>query len=64
MVVSHTEGCRAATSKLDLPSLTPLSVASFGRLQRGFPHWAASVDYCKELIIDPTSVVVDSPLGG
>ena len=52
-----------ATSQLDLPSLTPLSVADCGRLQLGVPHWATSVDYCKQLIIDPT-VVLDSPLGG
>ena len=45
-------GC--ATSQLDLPSLTPLSVAGCGWLQLGVPHWAASVDYCKKLIIDPT----------
>ena len=45
---------RSATSQLDLPSLTPLSVAGCGRLKLGVPHWAASVDYCKELIIDPT----------
>ena len=36
-----------ATSELDLPSLTPLSVAGCGRLQLGVPHWATSVDYCK-----------------
>ena len=30
-----------ATSRLDLPSLTPLSVAGCGRLQLGVPHWAA-----------------------
>ena len=35
-----------ATRKLDLPSLTPLSVAGCGRLQPGVPHWAVSVDYC------------------
>ena len=48
--------CRVggATGQLDLPSLTPLSVAGCGRLQLGVPHWAASVDYCKWLIIDPT----------
>ena len=28
---------------LDLPSLTPLSVAAFGRLQLGAPHWASLV---------------------
>ena len=44
----------SATSELDLSSLTPLSVASCGRLQLGVPHWATSVDYCKWLIIDPT----------
>ena len=32
------------TSELDLPSLTPLSVAGCGRLQLGVPHWATSVD--------------------
>ena len=36
-----------AKSQLDLPSLTPLSVAGCGRLQLGVPHLAASVDYCK-----------------
>ena len=36
-----------ATSQLDLPSLTPLSVASSVRLQLGVPHYATSVDYCK-----------------
>ena len=36
-----------ATNQLDLPSLTPLSVAGCGRLQLGVPHWATSVDYCK-----------------
>ena len=35
-----------ATRQLDLPSLTPLSVAGCGRLQPGVPHWAVSVDYC------------------
>ena len=39
---------------LYLPSLTPLSVASCGRLQLGVPRWAISVDYCKYLIIYPT----------
>ena len=43
-----------ATSQLDLPSLTPLSVAGCGRLQLGAPHWATSVNYCKKLIIEPT----------
>ena len=28
---------------IDLPSLTPLSVAGFGRLQLGVRHWATSV---------------------
>ena len=36
-----------ATSQLDLPSLTPLSVAGCGQLQLGVPHWATSVDYYK-----------------
>ena len=41
--------CRVwgATSQLDLPSLTPLSVAGCGSLQPGAPHWATSVNYCK-----------------
>ena len=30
-----------ATSQLDLPSLTPLSVAGCGRLQLGVLHWAS-----------------------
>ena len=37
----------SATSQLDLPSLSPLSVAGCGRLQLGAPHWATSVYYCK-----------------
>ena len=36
-----------ATSQLDLPSLTPLSVAGCGWLQLGVSNWAASVDNCK-----------------
>ena len=32
-----------ATSQLDLPSLTALSVDGCGRLQQGFPNWATSV---------------------
>ena len=32
-----------ATSQLDLPSLTPLSVAGCGWLRLRVPHWAASV---------------------
>ena len=43
-----------ATSQFDLPSLTPLSVAGRGQLQLGLTHWATSVYYCKQLIIDPT----------
>ena len=34
----------------DLPYLSPLSVAGYGRLQLDVPHWAASVEF----IIDPT----------
>ena len=30
-------------SRLDLPSLMPLSVAGCGRLQLGVAHWATSV---------------------
>ena len=33
----------STVSELDLPSLTPLSVAGCGRLQLGVPHWATSV---------------------
>ena len=43
-----------ATSQSDLPSLTPLSVADCGGLKLGVPHRATSVEYSKELIIDPT----------
>ena len=32
-----------ATGQLDLPSLTPLSIAGCGRLQLEVPHWATSV---------------------
>ena len=38
---------RGVTSQLDLPSLMPLSVADYGRLQLAVPHWAVSVDFCK-----------------
>ena len=31
-----------ATNQLDVPSLTPLSVAGCGRLQLGVPHLATS----------------------
>ena len=34
---------RGETSQLDLPSLTPLSIAGCGQLQLGVPHWATSV---------------------
>ena len=33
-----------ATSQLDLPPLTPISVAGWGLLQLGVPHWATSID--------------------
>ena len=39
------EGVGCVTSQLDLSSLTPLSVAGYGRLQLEVPHWATSVDY-------------------
>ena len=32
-----------ATSQMDQPSLTPLSVAGCGRLRQGVAHWATSV---------------------
>ena len=44
-VTAHEGG--GGTSQMDLPSLTPLSVASCGRLQLGVDYWATSVDYCK-----------------
>ena len=44
-VSAHEGG--GATNQLDLPSLTPLSVAGCGRLQLGVPHWATSVQYRK-----------------
>ena len=58
--------CRVegATSQLDLPSLTPLSVAGSGWLQLGAPHWATSVITASSWKLNPHSVVVDSPLGG
>ena len=34
---------RGTASQLDLPSLTPFSVAGSGQLQLGLPHWATSV---------------------
>ena len=34
---------RETASKLDLPSLTPLSVAGCGRLQLGVANWATAV---------------------
>ena len=43
---------RGATSQFDLPYLTPLSVASCGRLKLGVSHWVRSVDHCMYLIID------------
>ena len=45
-------GC--ATSLLDIPSLTPLSVAGCGRLLLGVRYWDILVNYYKYLIIDPT----------
>ena len=36
-----------ATCQLDLPSLPPLSVADYIRLQLGVPHWATSAYCCK-----------------
>ena len=35
-----------AISQLDLPSLTPFSVAGYRQLQLAVPHWATAVDYC------------------
>ena len=37
------KGWGVAASQLALPTLTPLSVAGWGRLQRGAAHWATSV---------------------
>ena len=48
--------CRVggAISQLDLPSLTPLSVAVVVDCNQGHISWATSVNYCKQLIIEPT----------
>ena len=43
--IAHEGG--GVTGQLDLPPLTPLSVAGCSRLQLGVPHWGTSVDYCK-----------------
>ena len=40
-------GVGGATSQLDQPSATPLSVAGCGRLLLVVPNWATLVDYCK-----------------
>ena len=45
---------RGATSQLDLPSLTPLSIAGCGLLQLRATYWVTSVNYCKQLIIEAT----------
>ena len=36
-----------AISQLDLPSLAPLSVAGYGRLQQGVPTGLLQYHYCK-----------------
>ena len=36
-------GCEVMASQLDLPTLTPMSLAGSGQLQLGAPHWATSV---------------------
>ena len=58
--------CRAVTaSQLDLPSLTPLSVAGCGQLQLGAAHWATWLTLLQVLHNwQHKFVVVDSPLGG
>ena len=49
-----------ATSQLDLPFLTPLSVADCGRLQLGVPQWAT----CDRLLqVRLLLTRFDSPLG-
>ena len=56
---------RDAPSQLELPSLTPLSVAGCGRLKLGVPNSATSVITASGLYLTPPhSVVVDSPLAG
>ena len=45
--------CPWGWGSIESTVMTPLSVIGCGRLQLGVPHWAASVDYCKKLIIDP-----------
>ena len=59
------EGRGVSVSQLDLPSLTPLSVAGCGRLQLEAAHWATWVTLLQ--IVDNLPhkfVAVDSPLGG
>ena len=43
-----------ATSQLDHRLWCHCPKAGCGWLHLGVPHWAASVHYCKQLIIDPT----------
>ena len=47
-----------ATSQLDLPSLTPLSVAGCGRLQLGVPHRATSVALLQVVDNWPDSILL------
>ena len=59
------EGWGVTASQLDLPSLTPLSVAGCGRLQLEAAHWATWVTLLQVVDNWPHKiVVVDSPLGG
>ena len=52
-------------SQLDLPSLTPLSVAGCGWLQLGTTQWATSVTLLQVVDNWPHKIViVDSPLEG
>ena len=57
------EGWRVTANKLNLPSLTTLSVAGCGQMQLGEVHWATSVALL-QVVDNPHSVAVDSPLGG
>ena len=49
-------GWGVTAGQLDLPPLTPLSVAGCGRLQLRAAHWATSVALLQAVdIIDPTN---------
>ena len=49
---------------MELPSLTPVSIAGWGRLQLGVVYWVTSAGLLQVVNnnIDPQTVVVESPL--